>query len=65
MTDQDNDSAINESLSRKSHGAAIVTLACFYAFVSAPLLWWQALIVAAAIWVGLHMVAGLNIKWHY
>jgi len=64
MSDQE-DTAINESPARKSMGAYIVAVAVGLTAAFAPLHGWQALAVGAAIWWGLHMVAGLNIKWRY
>jgi hypothetical protein len=56
---------INESPDRKSIGAYIVAVAVTFSVIYAPLSWWQATLVFLAVWWGLHMVAGLNIKWSY
>jgi hypothetical protein len=56
---------IEESPARKSIGAYIVAVALGITAVSAPMPSWAALLVGGSAWWGLHMVAGLKIKWSY
>jgi hypothetical protein len=56
---------IDESLARKSIGAGIVAVALCITAASAPVPLWEAFLIGAATWLGLHMVAGLKIKCSY
>ncbi len=56
---------INESPARKSVGAYVVAVALGITAAKAPLPLWGALLVGGMVWWGLHMVAGLKIRWSY
>jgi hypothetical protein len=56
---------IDESLRRKSFGAAYVAWALGVTAYAAPMPWWGALLVLVVALLGLHMVAGLKFKWSY
>lgn len=64
MTEQTSDHA-NESPARKSTGAYIVAVAIGITAFSAPIPFWGAMLIGGMVWWGLHMVAGLNVKWSY
>lgn len=50
---------------RKSFGAILVAWALGATAFFAPMPWWGALLVGGTVWLGLHWVAGLKIKWSY
>jgi uncharacterized membrane protein len=64
MTERDADH-IDESPSRKSTRASIVAVAMGLTAFNAPMSLWGVMLVSGMVWWGLHMVAGLKIKWSY
>ena len=57
------DAALGTNHDRKRSGAAIVAGVVFFLAMSVGLIWWQALLLGAAVYVGLHMVGGVSLKW--
>jgi hypothetical protein len=46
---------------RKTLGSAPTAL--YFFATSVGLIWWQAFLLGSAVYVGLHMVGGVSIKW--
>jgi hypothetical protein len=56
---------VHESSRRKSFGAMWVALAIAVTAYAAPLPLWEVALVFVVTLVGLHMVAGLKLRWVY
>ena len=54
---------IDENPQHKSLGAFFVAWALGITAYAAPLPWWGAALVFIVVWLGLHKVAGLKLRW--
>jgi Flp pilus assembly protein TadB len=50
---------------RRRIGVAFVTIAIFILAVQMSIPWWTIAVVVVAAYIGLHMVAGVTIKWRW
>ena len=56
---------VDENPVRKSTGAVMVAIALAITAARAPMPWGEAIALGTLAWWGMHMAAGLKIKWRY
>ena len=57
------DAALSTDYDRRRLGAGIVSAAVVFLAASVGLIWWHTFLLGAAVYVGLHMVGGVSLKW--
>jgi hypothetical protein len=59
------DEALSVNFDRRRAGAFLVTAAFAFVGYNIEGPWWHAIASIALLWVGLHMLAGISMRWWY